>query len=82
MTDTTIPLKAPPHLFEASVNIAMSGVTDRASQTERTCKTCGLTKITVHGNAGQSWREWRMKDGEAFIGIMPDCVAGVEHEQK
>jgi hypothetical protein len=32
----------------------------RIDQTERTCLTCGLVKITVHPPHGYAWREWRM----------------------
>lgn len=28
-------------------------------QTERTCE-CGVVKITVHGDGGSAWREWRL----------------------
>ncbi len=35
---------------------------NRFPQTERTCEACQLVKITVHGQGGASWREWRKPD--------------------
>ena len=61
---TTIPtqFKAPPHLFEDHVY--------RPEQTERTCKVCGITKITTVDGA----REWRLADGALLGDVAPAPV--------
>lgn len=78
---TTISMAAPPHLYGPSSIITIEDRPDRASQTERSCKTCGLVKITVHGKV-TSWREWREKDNsEQFCSkVTPECRAAEKEE--
>lgn len=44
--------------------------------TERTCKVCGLVKVTVHPPHGLPWREWRDPKGgpQMQLSFTPPCV--------
>lgn len=45
-------------------------------QTERTCATCGLVKITVKPPRGFPWPEWRRPGGKQFrCEMTPGCIA-------
>jgi hypothetical protein len=51
---------------------------DGNSRTERPCGNCGLVKITVHPPHGNSWREWRTKGGQVYVGdATPPCLGEV-----
>jgi hypothetical protein len=47
----------------------------RDQQTERTCKRCGLVKITVHPKEGGGYRLWRWGDAPAQFAdrVTPEC---------
>lgn len=47
---------------------------DGNARTEKTCRHCGMVKITIHYPVGFPGREWRTKDGKRWWGqATPPC---------
>lgn len=67
----------PKHVFEQQKSVAADPARDRLPQVERTCKLCGLVKITAFPQAGDPFRLWRVPGLEQQFACerMPDCVA-------
>ncbi len=59
------------------LRIAAQESPDGCERTERTCKRCGIVKITVHpaDDRGFPWRQWRTAKGKIWDGqSTPPCV--------
>lgn len=56
-----VPMKRPGilHVFQGDVSVPAGETSTCLPQTERTCKTCGVVKVTVHEVGGGARREWR-----------------------
>ncbi|MGA7072114.1 hypothetical protein [Bradyrhizobium sp.] len=68
----------PPHDFgdvDDYRSIPANSLLGREQQTERTCKRCGLVKITSHPKAGGGARLWRWGDSPTQFAdwAMPEC---------
>lgn len=70
---------APRHIYGEPVYVLQDPERGRPHpQSERTCAVCKLVKITVHGEGGGAWREWRFSGhaqqfGDA--GGAPPCLS-------
>ena len=55
------PKAMPPrrHVFGDPVSVKANLPLGRCQQTERTCKLCGVVKVTVHGPSDNHFRAWR-----------------------
>jgi hypothetical protein len=72
-----LPVRARRHSWnnDNPVTILPSEAHDGNERTERSCKLCGMVKITVHGAEGLPWREWRTKNGDRWWGqATPPCL--------
>jgi hypothetical protein len=66
----------PKHVFDAYKNEPADPARDRLPQAERTCKVCGLVKITAFPDKGDAFRMWRIPGVEQQFVCerTPDCV--------
>jgi hypothetical protein len=45
------------------------------AETERVCKRCGMTRITIHPPQGYPWHVWKPKGGERVqLDSTPPCL--------
>ena len=66
----------PKHVFADYRDVPADPARDRLPQRERTCKICGLVKITAFPDKGDAFRLWRIPGmAEQFMcERAPDCV--------
>lgn len=70
-----MPAQANPlHVYEPPVNEPAKPSLGRHPQKERTCKLCGVIKITVLPPDGGGWREWRYPGMDKQFVDEPRCV--------
>jgi len=53
--------RAPEHLFGEEQIVKPEASVTGCEQHEKTCLTCGATRVTVIPPKGDAWREWREK---------------------
>jgi hypothetical protein len=49
-----------PHIFGDDTRIPADKSPSGKTQKDRTCAVCGVVIVTVFGEGGTAWREWRL----------------------
>lgn len=63
------------HLFGDDVLVSAGKSPSGRKQLDRACAVCGVVKVTVFGEGGSAWREWRLSaDGTQLkLDAAPSC---------
>jgi len=65
-----------PHIFGVEARIAADMSPSGKNQIDRICNICGVVKVTVFGEGGLAWREWRLKGSDIQFpdDRVPNCA--------
>lgn len=64
------------HTFADYINVPADPARERLPQAERTCRLCGIVKITAFPDKGEPYRLWRLagEEQQFMCEGRPDCA--------